>query len=697
MKHGICTFVFVGLVTGMLAQEIPFLTEEEYTWLVNEISGDAAYEHIRYFTQFHRPRGGAPGLMEVAKYVEQKAHQFGLEDVKLIRQKATSTPWWNKYGELWLVKPFSQLIASTLQTPVHLADYSRSTHLEAEIVFVGRGTQEKDYQDKQVKEKIVLAYGSPSGVMKEAVWKRGARGILSYPDPSAPETRSLVQADQILTHPDQILWLRVPVKSEEGQEGTFAFSLSARQGKELRDLLKREGSITVKVDIESEFGEENWQVMVEAFIRGTDVDDQDIVLTGHLQEEKFSANDDASGCANVLEIARAVKKLIDQGKLKRARRNIRFWWVTEISSQRQYFADHPEAHRSMLANINQDMVGADQSQDILRAQNMTRVPFSRFHFLNDVAESWMEFTMESNKGNLAILRAGSIRGGSLYPRPILSRLGSRHRFNADIIPFHNSTDHMTFNEAPIGVAAISFTNWPDHYIHTTDDDLWNIDRTQLQRNAFTVAAIAYTLAQADSYSFDSIASEVLGRAIKRLGEDFRLALEWQEENEDNFYLALHQVEEAYAREKRALDSLEAISETPKNQSRLELLFDQLKVAHEALGNFLTENFRLLYDKEPPVEKLSEVEQELQHVVPKLAAGPAEFLDGRGKIRAVPKLHSLMAFEILNFVDGKRSGLEIYRAVLAEARRAGKHYYGEVNPGMVRKYLQNVKEVGLISF
>jgi hypothetical protein len=60
----------------------------------------------------------------------------------------------------------------------------------------------------------------------------------------------------------------------------------------------------------------------------------------------------------MLEIGRALNRLIEEGRIPRPRRNLRFWWVNEISSQRQYFADHPEAHNEMWVNINQDMVGA---------------------------------------------------------------------------------------------------------------------------------------------------------------------------------------------------------------------------------------------------------------------------------------------------------------------------------------------------
>jgi hypothetical protein len=81
--------------------------------------------------------------------------------------------------------------------------------------------------------------------------------------------------------------------------------------------------------------------------------------------------------------------------------------------------------------------------------------------------------------------------------------------------------------------------------------------------------------------------------------------------------------------------------------------------------------------------------------PVLIAGPAEFLDGRGRMRGVRGLHGLMGFEIMNAVDGERTGLDIYRYVAAEAREAGEHYYGTVEPEAVRAYLENAVDAGLI--
>ena len=80
-----------------------------------------------------------------------------------------------------------------------------------------------------------------------------------------------------------------------------------------------------------------------------------------------------------IRFARALKKLIDEGTLPRPRRDIRFWWLDEISASQQYFADNPAEAKQLLANINQDMVGARQSAGS-RVQFVTRPPFSTARF-----------------------------------------------------------------------------------------------------------------------------------------------------------------------------------------------------------------------------------------------------------------------------------------------------------------------------
>jgi hypothetical protein len=291
-----------------------------------------------------------------------------------------------------------------------------------------------------------------------------------------------------------------------------------------------------------------------------------------------------------------------------------------------------------------------------------------------------------------------------YPKPILSRLGSRHRYNAAMIPFHTSTDHMTFIEAPIGKPGVTFTNWPDNYIHTSDDDLWNIDRTQLQRNAFAVAAIGFTVANADEKSLPVIANELYGRATIRLGEDFKVASTLltmaNESNKvanriERYKQALNQIQEATKREEMAIDALVQITKAAR--PLMSELRDGLKRTADGLILNLRSRYVVLFNESSPGSlPLSAKEVELTGFVPQLSAGPKEFLTKRNQIKGVPKLNSLMALEVLNFIDGKRNGLEIYNAVSAEALRAGETYYGLVTPEMVGEYLQNLEAASLIT-
>jgi hypothetical protein len=674
-------------------QDLPVLDVERTQLISQEISGDAASEYIRFMTQFHRPRGGADGLWRVAEYIAEQARAFGLSDVQLIKQLARTRPWNASFADLWIVEPEPERIASTLQNVLHLADNSRPADVTGELIDIGEGGS-AELEGKDLVGKVLLTYGSAFEAMR-LVCDQGALGVVWYPSPFSPDMGT---SGAGLSRPDQLRWMSIPSGDMDGCEPTWAFNLSTRQGVALRNRLRQSDEpIVVRAVVESAFdseqGSEPWQVMVEGFIRGSEPDlGQDIVLTGHLQEEGFSANDDASGSASTLEIGRALARLIADGRIPRPRRDIRFWWVTEISSQRQYFADHPEAHLDMWVNVNQDMVGADQSQDIMRKQNVTRLPATRFHFFNDVVESVVDYMVAANTYELAQAQAGTM----LYPKPHLAHLGSMHRYNADMIFFHTSSDHMTFLEAPIGVPGVSFTNMPDRFIHSSDDDLWNIDRTQLGRSSAAVGLIAYAMADAAADDVPVLAATTVGKGLERMGRNLELALQWIATDADKqaaWHKAVDQIDYATERERLAVASLmevdPAAAETANRFAR------ELDRRHDQMRREIELAYRQTTSQRPPRRELSDVERALELMRPVLIAGPTEFLEGRGQMRGVRGLHGLMGFEIMSAVDGERTGLNIYRYVAAEAREAGEHYYGTVEPEAVRAYLENAVDAGLI--
>jgi Zn-dependent M28 family amino/carboxypeptidase len=687
----------VVLLPGTLAaQESPFLPAPVYGALDNEMSGDIAYEHIRWFTHYHRPMGGSEGFEAVAKYVETKAREYGLEDVRYIPLRYSSNSWTAQLGELWLIAPTERRLAFSPEVAVSLADYSRPTDLAAvELVDVGAGTSDSDYAGKEVSGRVVLSHGAPAEVMKQAVWARGALGIITF----TMARRELI---------DQVPWQRIPVENDDKTEqGTFGFVLSQREGLRLRaELATAKTSYRVRAKVVSTFREPPSQAIVEAVIRGSSIHDQAIVLTGHLQEGPFSANDDASGCASVLEIARALKRLIDTGRLPRPARDIRFWWANEISAEEQYFADHPEERTRILVNINQDMVGARQSAGS-RVQFVTRPPASRASFLGDIVESIVESLVQ---GNTAFLAAGQARqtrqglaatsGGSVateeekFTRPIFSRLGTREGYDARVIPFHNNTDHQVFNMAPIGIPGVTFTNWPDDYIHSTDDDLWQIDPTQLKRNAIAVAGSAWFIATAGAAELRVLSAQAVTRALERIGHDTRRASEIiiAAVNDPSIVeRADGVVRESVAREQRALRTMAVLSREA-GPGVVTAALTQLPSADDVAARLsaLTAISGSSKMTAPVPSSASDAR------VPVFVDDVAGFLERRKAVKRPTTLHPLMAYEALNFVDGTRTVADIFRAVAAEADLAGDWYYGQVTREDISRYLDSAASAGILT-
>ncbi len=721
----------------LLAQSSPFVAERTERLLVNELSGDLAFETLRITTQWHKP-SGSEGFFAVARYVEEKAKAAGLSDVRWIDQVAEAPSWTCHRADAWLLEGEGAAaketrLGSYAEVATSIADNSRPADVTAELVDVGAGEGASDYEGKNVRGRVVLAYGPPAAVMEQAVWKRGAAGILAY---------SSTRLNPLADAPDQIAWQGVPAEDgPHGEKTTFAFILSARQGKALSNLLRGEVShrwggsgpgssvpLRVRIVVESSVLPEKKTAMVEARIPGTDPSLPEIVLTSHLQEEKFSANDNQSGVASMLEIGRTLTRLIAEGKLPKPRRGIRFWWCDEIYSEYRYFADHPGDENKILVDLNQDMVGAKQSVGF-RTQFMARTPWSRPSYLSDVEESVLDAVVKGNNAYLPAWQSDSIPPGVAFSKPIFSRLGTREPFHAEAVPYFDSTDHLVFNDSWVGVAGTTLTNWPDENIHSSSDDLWQIDPTQLKRNAFVVAATAWWLATADAGDVSGLAVFVAARGVERLGRDLATAQAWiaagKGTDDERRRAAASLLDVALAKEIAAVESSGAIA-TPDpvgaaaiadRTAMLRVVAGSLK---QRLGNAPTTppdvtlerlsqriprlaaatldtwmalevrvsekrrtERRVRRDEKERAEKLRKAGE-----TPAKAKTPSDDEDG-------PALSALMATEAMNWIDGKTNAADIARRVCSEALSAGWWYYGEATPALVEKFLEKQAKDGLI--
>lgn len=699
--------LFMAVVTLTVAvqcisQTTPFLSDDEIRMLSNELSGDRAFEHIRVLSRWHR-NSGTEGFFKAAEYVMQAAKEAGLEDVRFIEQPREGHNYTAKSAELWMVEPIEVKLADIGDHAVYLADGSYDADVTAELVWVGNASKDAlKYLD--VKGKIVLTNGSPSSAVHNAVWEKGAVGVVSY---QTSENRSPFDV------PDQIAWKGIPIEPPEGKKGTFAFILPPRKGEMLKQLLDANemqdifatgkktqgGRVVLKAKVDTEIGKKPGHTgFVEGWIKGTTYHDQQIIITAHLQEEQGSANDDGSGCANILEIARTFNKLIKEGKIKQPLRDIRFWWTDEIYSEYRYFQDNPDEPKKFLANIHQDMVGARQSMGS-RVQHIILAPYSRTSYLDAIYESVANFLILTNNGFLAASRSGG------YPRPftrpMYSTRGSRDGYNARIVPYFNSSDHMCFVEGIIGVPAVATINWDDPYIHSSDDDLFQIDQTQLKRNAFLTGATAFVLAYADENDAPLFAVETFSQGERRLANDVQVAMRIlaqsaNDSSNDGWKDASLLIEQGVRREVAALNSITVFDTENKSYSQfLSDMVNRMKAKEQTLMADLTTLYKQLHGREPFL-KHDSLETKAMKIIPANVLSLKTYFDNRQKVQYHGSLHSLMRDEVYNFVDGKRSYYDIYKAVRAEQLAAGEWYYGNVALSDVVALLDAAVQAGALT-
>lgn len=679
------SFALAPLARPAVAQTTPFLTDAEIRMLANEISGDRAFEHIRWLSHWHRD-SGMEGYFKAADYVMRAAKEAGLEEVRFVEQPLPGPNYTARVGELWVVEPVEVKLADIGEHAVFLADGSRDADVTAELVYIGAG-DEAALRDLDVRGKIVLTSGPAGQAVATAVRAKGALGVVTY-QPS--EGKSPLDA------PDQIAWTRIDWLTPAGQRDTFAFALPPRRGETLRRMLEargreedffatgkvvRGGRVVVRAKVDTEIGPSPGRTgFVEAVIRGTRPGVEQIVLTAHLQEEQGSANDDGSGCANLLELARAFNKLIREGKVKRPTRDLRFWWTDEIYSEYRYFGDHPEETRKILANVHQDMTGANLSMGS-RVQHFIYAPHSRTSYLDALFESVGTYLIHTNNGYLAASRQGGLPRP--HTRPLYATRGTRQGYNARFVPYFDSSDHMVFVEGAIGIPAVALINWDDPYIHSSDDDLDKIDQTQLRRNNFLIGAMAFFLAYADAGDVPVLVAETYAQGARRLANDLQVAMrtlvESRAETDRGWKRASIIMEQGVEREARALDSIRVFAGADQSAAQTVAEMKQVLVAaHTAngeLGNF----YRRLHGAPPPAVTLTDAERAASRKVPANVASLSDYFARRSAVPndARGRLHGLMRDEVYNFVDGRRSYYDIYKAVYAESQAAGTWYYGTV--------------------
>jgi hypothetical protein len=560
-------------------------------------------------------------------------------------------------------------IASYAAEPVVLAEDSESADVTAELVDVGEGTKESDYAGKDVKGKIVLVSASPGAVQDLVVGKFGAAGIVSY---AQNQKNAWWGEDENL-----IRWGHLETFSEHK---TFAFMVSLKTARGLKERLAKGEAILLHAMVKAGQHAGNYEV-VTATIPGADakLKEEEIAFSCHLDHQRPGANDNASGCVTILEVARTLQKLIAEGKLARPARTIRFIWPPEIEGtlallnsvgrisepvpggELRKITPGPDLTHCIKAAIHMDMVGG--GPETKAVFHVTRGPMSLPSFVHDVAWAFAEFVNEESYKFAAT-------GSAEYP--FVAPEGGKEPLRAEYSAYTMGSDHDVYQDSSFGIPAIYMNDWPDRYIHTNFDTAANIDTTKLKRAAFIGAASGYFLAGIGGKDFDAVNDAISqGSAFRQTA--WTAHVEGLSKTEKcNFWMrqSLYDVAARFSISRIAHDS-PFVEFTPRQFEGCEYpsLLHQTSVTRtaEPKGPLAVFGYDYFADHAKTVGVAT----------PKLLG--YEGLWGGGEE---------YAYEVLNFADGKRNAQEIRDAVSAE--------YGPVPVEMVVEYLRALEKIGVVA-
>ena len=650
--------------------------------LLDELSGKLAKEYTLDIARYHRVQA-SPGFHEASLYVQKQLEKIGVDKIAIEQYPADgktmywSHPaiisWWATKAEIRMVEPKNLVLGRYDEQPLCLATHSNSADVTAEVVDVGSGTKEEDYEGKDVAGKIAIVYGGARSSHVKAV-EHGALGTIHHPPWNrASKYPELVQYNGIW--PDQSTRDKV----------TFGFCINDAQYQMIKGLLDSGESVKVYCNTDAKLYDGTLDV-VTAEITGSEKPEEEIILQAHLCHPKASTNDNASGSAVLLEMARGMKALIDAGTIPAPKRTIRFLWIPEFNGTYPFMLSRKDNMKNVHATINLDMVG-EHPVSVGGPMNLTCAPDSTPSYLNSMLIGMLKDVADEPRGH-------SLEG---WP----------YGLNYRVKGFSGGSDHVCFADGAFGIPSVMFGS-ADQFHHTSFDDSSRVDSTRLKRVAVVTGGAALTIANACEKTAIKLAAETYSHSNKRItGTTSRLISEMVAIDPNNaekigtsYIRGNAMLDEAGKREAKAVMAATKLSESSAATisglvSQVEGLAEAQKVVYKNLYDGIVAKAGI-----SPVTEESDAVKETMSLVPKKTyEGPTKAISAKdiqdekdkkwfsSNSRGTPL--GRVTLELMNFVDGKRSVYNIATAVSLE--------YHNIAPQDVHRYLDIYKSAGKITY
>lgn len=423
------------------------------------LSVDSVMEFIGDISRFHRIQGSRE-LVEAALYVKEKLTLFGVRAEIIERSYDGKSQYltlkspiaWNLlHGEL----EFGEKRLTSAETPLVAMAHSPGGSFEGEV-FIPR--TEEDWE--KVEGKAVLVGKEWREAYRRAN-EKGAAAFIAYRE----GTGNAVPYIGLFLTKEELEWAKIPALAipETWAKEAFSKAISAKGRLEV-EIKEREILPIVYAEVGS-----------EPFI----------LFTAHLCHPRPGANDNASGSAMLIELAKTLTNLHNDS----FRFGFAFLWVPEYYGT-QAFMEGIDPGKYYAA-INLDMVAGspDRSGSTIMA---IRTPLSRFSVVSGLLEYFLD------RANVS----GSSFSGN--PMPHMKFKG---------YPYEMGSDHDVFNF--FGVPSVMVITWPDRYYHSSADTIEKLSRESVGIIGRAVLATALALARAREEELQRFARAY---AMKYLGE-----------------------------------------------------------------------------------------------------------------------------------------------------------------------------------
>lgn len=438
---------------GALANDIPF------DWARCLTRANDIWNEDRWFRN--------SSFLKTAAYCERAMREIGLMCVERLDLRADGkTPYgewvipraWEARGAcLRLGGAEGQILADYAKVPCSLSMYSAKTPPEgitAQLIDVTNGVI-----DESARGKLLFTH-QPAHLLEDAAAKYGALGIVTSYFPyysgireSSADMTGVSRWDNNFAQP-------------RNTAGLFAFNLTPENGELLKRTLAdgQDVRLYARVDTEAFDGV---LPTISGAIPGLDASAGEILMYAHLYEQ--GANDNASGCAILLEVADMINRAIRSSVLPAPRRTLRIALGQECAGSTGYMLAHPE--RDARLCVVSDMVGCE-TRDRARL-GIWHNPLSNYSFLDGMIEALT----------------------ALFARD--------ENFEWDSRAFSIGTDNM-LGDPSFNMPTVALVSEPALSYHSSLDTPDRLEENVMRRNASILFCTAVVLLYADEHDINDI-------------------------------------------------------------------------------------------------------------------------------------------------------------------------------------------------